>query len=177
MISEKMAKALNGQTNAELYSSYLYLAMSSHFAAGGFKGFAYWMKVQALEELYHAMKLFDYVQQRGGPAELDAVDKPPKQWSSPQDVFEHVFAHEQKVTGLINGLVAVAESEGDKEAADFLQWFVKEQEEEEESAGDALEKVKKAGDGDKLKKVDAELGGRTFKIPRDVTIKFRNPPG
>lgn len=174
MLKEKMEKALNGQVNAELYSSYLYLAMSSWLHAKGLAGSAYWMKVQALEELYHAMKLFDYINGRGGRALTAAIEAPPSSWDSPLAVFEAVLAHEKKVTGLIKGLVRTAEELGDGEAKTFLAWFVKEQEEEEESAGEILKKFRKAGAD--LSGPDGELGARTFKIPADAVIKFRNPP-
>ena len=122
MLSENMAKAINGQVNAELYSSYLYLSMSSYLSAQGLPGGSYWMKVQALEEAYHGVKLFDYIQARGGRALTEAIAKPPVEWDSPLAVFEAVLAHEKKVTGLINGLVKAAEDEGDQEAKDFLMW-------------------------------------------------------
>jgi ferritin len=174
MISERMASALNAQVNAELYSAYLYLSMGAYFESLGLAGFGYWMRVQALEETYHGVKLYDYVVSRGGRAVMEAIDKPQTEWESPVAAFENVLAHEKKVTGLINDLAKVAEEEKDGEASEFLKWFVKEQEEEEESAEEVLNLVREAGKD--LEKADSELAGRTFKIPKDIKIKFRNPP-
>jgi len=170
MLSEKMEKVLNDQVNAELYSSYLYLSMSNYFATGELPGCTYWMKVQALEELYHAMKINSYIQQRGGRAVAAAIDAPPDKWDSPVAVFENVLDHEKKVTGLIAGLVVTAEEEKDTVTKEFLQWFVDEQEEEEESAEEVLDLAKKD-----IKEADKKLSERTFKIPKDIEIKFREP--
>ena len=110
MLSEKMEKALNSQINAELYSAYMYLAMAAYFEQNNLSGFANWMRVQFQEEQMHAMKLFDYVFERGGKVTLTAIEAPPSQWKSPQDVFEATLEHEQKVTGLIDDLVRLARS-------------------------------------------------------------------
>ena len=105
MISTKIQDALNGQVNAELYSAYLYLSMSAYFESTDLKGFAGWMRVQFQEELFHATKLFDYINERGSKVRLMQIDAPPSEWDSPHAVFEATLAHEQKVTGLINELV------------------------------------------------------------------------
>ena len=162
-----MQEAMNGQLNSELYSSYLYLSMSAFFESKEHKGMANWMRVQAQEELAHAIRFFDFINGSGGLVVLTSVDAPPTKWASPQAVYEHVLAHERKVTGLINGLVTLADRENDRRAHEFLQWFVKEQEEEEESAEGALGKVRAAGDDPKaLKAVDSELGKRVFHPPK-----------
>ena len=101
MISNKMRDALNGQVNAEYYSSYLYLSMSAYFQSLNFKGFAHWMRVQAQEELGHSLKLYDYVVERGGRVTLKAIEAPPTEWASPLKAFEVAYEHERKVTGLI----------------------------------------------------------------------------
>ncbi len=126
MIKEKIQAALNEQLNAEMYSSYLYLSMSAYFESVALKGFANWMRVQTQEELIHAMKFYDFIQESGGKVILTAVDAPQIQWDSPLAAFEHVYQHEQKVTGLINNLVNLAVTEADHAANNFLHWFVTE---------------------------------------------------
>jgi len=163
MLSDKMEKALNGQLVAELYSAYLYLSMAAYFDAGKLPGFANWMRVQAQEEVSHGMIFYHYVNGSGGRVALGPIAGPPTAWDSPAAAFEQVLAHEQKVTGLINALVKLAAEEKDRATADFLQWFVEEQEEEEESAEAVLKKVK--GAGAELAGVDGELGQREFKPP------------
>ncbi len=166
MLSEKMQKALNGQFNAELYSGYLYLAMAAYYEDSDLPGFANWMRVQAQEELSHGMKIYDYIVQRGGRVLLDTIEKPPLEWDSPLAVSEHVLEHEQKVTGLINELVNLALEEKDHATNNFLQWFVAEQVEEEESAGGVLQKVRMASDSPSgLLMVDSELALRVFNPP------------
>lgn len=163
MLSDKMQRALNGQLVAELYSAYLYLSMAAYFDAADLPGFANWMRVQAREELTHGMKFYVYVNEQDGRVALGPIEGPPTEWASPAAAFEHVLAHEQKVTALINDLVKLAAEETDRATGDFLQWFVKEQIEEEESAEAVLRKVKAAGD--ELAAVDGELGERVFKPP------------
>jgi ferritin len=166
MIKEKIEKALNSQLNAELYSSYLYLSMSSYFSSLNLSGFANWMRVQAQEELVHAIKFYDYITERGGRALLTAIEAPPVQWDSPLKAFENVYTHEQKVTGLINDLVNVAVSEKDHATTAFLQWFVTEQVEEESSADAVVQKLKLVGDqGSGLLLIDQEMGQRVFTPP------------
>ena len=166
MIKERMQDALNAQINAELYSSYLYLAMSAYFESLNLKGFANWMKVQAQEELVHAAKFFAYVNTRGGRVLLKGIDAPPSQWASPLAAFEQVLEHETRVTGLINDLVKLSVSEGDPATQSFLQWFVNEQVEEEESATNVINELKLAGEkGPGLFMVDRELATRTFIYP------------
>lgn len=163
MIKEKIQDALNEQLNAELYSSYLYLSMSAYFESIALKGFANWMRIQAQEELAHAMKFHDFLQERGGRVILNAVDAPQTQWDSPLAAFEHVYQHEQKVTDLINNLVNLAISEADHAANNFLQWFVAEQVEEESSADEIVQKMKLLGDDrSALFFLDQELGKRVF---------------
>jgi ferritin len=166
MLSKNMEKALNEQVNWELYSSYFYLSMSSYFASISLAGCANWMRVQAQEELFHAMKIYDYINERGGRAILEAIAKPPFEWKSPLHVFEEVMSHEQKVTGLINGLVNLALDERDHATNNFLQWFVAEQVEEESSAASVMEKFKLIGkDKSGLFAIDLELAKRVFTPP------------
>jgi ferritin len=162
MLSDKMQDALNGQLNAELYSSYLYLSMNSYFKSINLDGFANWMYYQAQEELTHSMKFYDFIIQRGGKVKLQQVDAPPTDWDSPLAVFEATLAHEQKVTGLINELVELALSEHDHATNIFLQWFVSEQVEEEESVGGVLEQLKLMGEAKGgLFMIDRELAKRS----------------
>ena len=146
MLTEKIQKALNSQLNAELYSSYLYLAMNAYFKSLNLDGFASWMYYQAQEELMHSMKFYDFITQRGGKVELMEIKAPPAAWDSPLAVFEATLLHEQKVTGLINDLVDVALEQRDHATQIFLQWFVSEQVEEEESVSGVLEKLKLMGE-------------------------------
>ena len=162
MLSKKMLDALNAQINAELYSSYLYLAMAAQFEADNLKGFGRWMQVQAQEEHAHAMKMYSYVNSRGGRVTLTQIAAPPAKWASPLAAFEAVLKHEQKVTKAIGKLVEVARADVDNATEVFLQWFVTEQVEEEASAGDVVEKlrmIKGAPQG--LLMLDGMLGGRT----------------
>ncbi len=142
MISKEMEKAINEQIRAELYSSYLYLSMAAHFEADNLRGFAHWMRRQAEEERGHAMKFFDYLVERGGRVELMAIDAPRTSWSSPEEIFQEVLAHERKVTSLINGLYEKALAEKDYPSQIMLQWFISEQVEEEASAEEVLQKIK-----------------------------------
>jgi ferritin len=176
MIPEKMQKALNEQVNAELYSSYLYLSMSAYLQSINLAGFASWMKAQALEEMYHAMKIYKFIEERQGRVTLGAIDKPPVEWESPLKVFEEAYAHEQKVTGLINNLVNLAIEEKDHASNNFLQWFVAEQVEEEDTADGVVQKLKLAGDGNGLFLLDQEMGQRIFTIAPDVKLNIVTAP-
>ena len=171
MLSEKMNEALNVQANRELYSSYLYLSMSYYFESTSRPGFASWMRAQAAEELVHTMKMLDYVAKSGGRARMMAVEAPQLSWDSPLQAFQHVWDHERAVTGLIHALVGVAESESDQATKSFLQWYVEEQVEEEESSDNVLKRVQAAGsDSAALKAADSELGQRRFRFPRGFEI-------
>ena len=162
MLSEKIQDALNGQLNAELYSSYLYLSMHAYFKSVNLDGFANWMYYQAQEELTHTMKFYDFINQRGGKVKLLPVEAPPNEWGSPLVVFTATLEHEQKVTGLINELVDLALAERDHATNIFLQWFVSEQVEEEESVGGVLEQLKLMGEAKGgLFMIDRELAKRS----------------
>jgi len=166
MLSEKMQEVLNGQLNAELYSAYLYLSMSAYFQSLDLAGFANWMRVQTQEELVHAMKFHDYINERGGRVLLRSIESPPTEWMSPLAVFEYAYQHEQKVTGLINNLVDLSMEVKDHATHNFLQWFVSEQVEEEASANDVVRKLKlmgKAAGG--MFMIDRELAQRVFTAP------------
>jgi ferritin len=166
MISKKMEDALNGQVNAELYSAYLYLSMESYFKSKNMNGFANWMRVQTQEEMSHVMKIYEFIDERGGRIVLKAIEGPPTQWDSPLATFEAIYKHEQKVTGLINDLVDLAIAEKDHATNSFLQWFVNEQVEEESSADQVVQQLKmmqNAPGG--IFMFDRELGQRVFTPP------------
>jgi len=166
MISKKMQDALSGQINAELYSAYLYLSMEAYFQSLNLAGFANWMRVQTQEELMHAMKIYDFVNERAGRVLLKSIAQPPTEWESAPAVFEAVLKHEQKVTGLINDLVNLAVDEKDHATNSFLQWFVNEQVEEEDSAGKVLGQLKLVKDSPQaVFMMDKEMGQRVFTPP------------
>lgn len=162
-ISEKMVDALNEQLNAEIYSAYLYLSMAAYFESIGLKGFANWMRVQWQEELQHAMKIFDFINERGGRVKLYSVQEPQFDWTSPLAAFEHVYEHEVNVTKRIHDLVEMAMTEKDFATYNFLQWFVAEQVEEEASALEIVEKLRLIGEDKRgLLFIDKELAARRF---------------
>ncbi|MGC8786880.1 MAG: ferritin [Anaerolineae bacterium] len=161
MLSKKLQDALNEQIKNELYSGYLYLAMSAYFEANNLPGFARWMRVQAGEEQAHALRFFDFIVERGGRVVLQAIDQPPVEFSSPLAVFEATLEHEKKVTGLINRLYELAVAEKDYPAQVMLQWFINEQTEEEKNAAQIVETLKMIGEkGQALIMLDRELGQR-----------------
>ncbi len=166
MIGEKMQSAINKQINAELYSSYLYLSMSAYFSTENLAGFANWMRIQAQEELMHAMKFFDFINERGGKVTVEKIDQPAVKWESAKAVFQNVLDHEIHVTQLINNLVNLAIEEKDHASNIFLQWFITEQIEEEASAEEVLNKLKMIGtDVTALYMLDKELAARVFTPP------------
>jgi ferritin len=161
MISKAVEKAFNEQFKKELFSSYLYLAMSAHFAENNLAGFAHWLRGQSKEELEHAMKFFDYILERGGSVELQAVDQPPSNWKSYLDAFTQVLEHEQMVTASINNLFEIAGQEKDYAAQIFLQWFITEQVEEEKNATDIVANLKLIdAHGTAVLMLDRQLGKR-----------------
>jgi ferritin len=161
-----MEKALNEQINAELYSSYLYLAMSAHFGDENLNGFANWMRIQAQEELMHAMKFFDHIAERDGQVKLQTIKGPEGTWKSPQEIFEAAFELEKYITGRINDLVTLAIKENDHATNNFLQWFVAEQVEEEASANGIVQQLKLIGkNSGGIFHLDMELGKRSFTAP------------
>lgn len=163
MLSKKMQEELNKQINAEMYSAYLYLAMSAYFEDRNLSGFANWMYIQAQEEMTHAMKIYRYVFERGGRVYLQPIEGPPKEWDDAVKVAEEVYAHEQKVTGMIHNLVNLAREEKDHGTDNMLQWFVSEQVEEEANADELLQQLKMVGGkGQGLLMLDRELSRRQF---------------
>jgi ferritin len=163
MLKKKMLKALNDQINAEQYSALLYLSMSAWFEEKGLPGFANWMYVQYQEELTHANKIFKYVIERSGRVELKDIKQMPTEFKDVTEVVEKTLEHEQKVTGMIDNLVDIADEERDHATHSFLQWFVDEQVEEEANVTEILDNLKLIeGKGNGIFMLDRELRQRTF---------------
>jgi len=163
VLSEKMVEALNKQVNREIYSAYLYLSMSAYSTFKGLKGFANWFMVQYQEEIMHALKIYDYINDQGGQVKLMAVEQPPTDFGSPLEMFEKTLKHEKFVTKCINNLVNLAVEEKDHATNIFLQWFVTEQIEEEANDNDIIAKLKLVGkEGNGLFMIDKELATRVF---------------
>ena len=160
-MNAKVLELMNEQIKHELYSAYFYLSMSAHCEAANLPGFASWLKFQAKEEQGHAMKFYEYLLERGEKVVLKAIEQPPVEFTSPKDIFEKVYAHEQKVTALINGIYVKALEVGDVASQIFLQWFVSEQVEEERNASSILDMVTKLGSSvGGLYQLDHQLGKR-----------------
>lgn len=160
-LGKKLEQAINDQIQAEIYSAYLYLAMSAYCEDISMPGYAHWLRVQSEEEIEHAMKFFHYVNERGGRVILQAIQQPEAEFDSPLDVAKQTYEHEQKVTSLIHDLYALAVEEKDYAAQVFLQWYIDEQVEEEDSATrlvEMFEMVKDSPNG--LLMLDQKLGAR-----------------
>lgn len=166
MINEKLEKAFNDQINKELYSEYLYLAMKVYFQKLNLQGFVNWFDVQVQEEHAHAMGMLNYLDERGGDCVLEAIDKPVIEGKTILEVFEQVLKHEEYVTSRINHLADVAEEVKDRAALHFLEWYLKEQVEEEASVNSVLATLRLIGDDKKaLLMFDKDLATRTFNPP------------
>ena len=164
MLNKRLEIELNKQVNAELYSAYLYLSMSSYLASMNLNGFSNWMKIQFEEEQAHGMKIFQYILDRGGSVILDKIEAPKTSWDGIIDIFEEVLAHEQKITALINDLINVAYEEKDHATVAELQWFVTEQVEEEAGVSDIIDQLNMIeGKGAGLFMLDREMKQITFK--------------
>jgi len=166
MINKKLEDQINHQINRELYSEYLYLSMAAYLEDKGLAGMANFMVVQAQEEHFHAMKFFNYLNERGGRVVLGAIEQPPVEFNSPQAVFEESLAHEKIVTGLINKLMDLAIEVNDHASRSFLNWYVDEQVEEEDSFQKIIDQLKLVGgEGHGLLMLDKELSARVFTPP------------
>lgn len=161
MLSGPMQDAFNEQIKNEFYSAYIYLSMAAYFDDANLPGMASWMRVQAREEAVHAIKIFDHLLDRGTRVKLRGIPQPPVDFASPRDVFEQAYKHEQTVTQAIHDLYAKAVQEKDFASSVFLDWFVKEQVEEEKTALVIAEHLKMvAEDRPGLLMLDRELGQR-----------------
>lgn len=161
MISKKLQDAINAQVNKELFSAYLYAAMSAKATEMNYRGTAKWMMVQAKEEMGHAMKFLHYLQEQGATVALKAIEQPPARFSSVLDMFEKTLAHEKSITASINGLMDIAVKEKDYASSGVLQWFVTEQVEEEANASEIVAQLKMIGDkSSAVFMIDHHLGKR-----------------
>ena len=166
MISDKVKEILNEQINKEFYSAYLYLAMSAYFDDKGLYGFANWTKVQAKEEVDHGMIIFDYMNDRDCAVHLKQIDVPDTDFSSPIQVFEKILKHERYVTSSIESIANLSIDECDLATRNFINWYLKEQVEEEANVGGVLAQLKMIGnDKHALYALDKELAARTFVQP------------
>ena len=162
----KVHELLNDQINKELYSAYLYLDIANYYSAKGLDGFSNWYEIQAKEEQDHAMLFYHYLQNNGQAVTLKAVDKPDKTFTGLVDPLKAALAHEQYVTSLINTIYAAAQSVNDFRTVQFLDWFVKEQGEEEKNSSDQITKMELFGSDPKgLYMLNSELQGRTYSAP------------
>ncbi len=165
-MDKKLYEAIEEQINFELYSSYLYLSMSSFIAQENWKGFTNWFRIQAQEERAHAETLFDYLIERGQLVHLKQIDEPKHEWNNILEMVEEVLAHEKEVTRRINEIINIAQDTRDHAAYDLLMLFVKEQVEEENAANDILTSVKRIGaDVSALYMLDGQLATRVFTHP------------
>ncbi len=166
MLSDNLLKNLNDQVNFEFYSSYTYLAMAAYAESVDLSGIANFFRVQAQEELFHAMKLYDYIFQKNGVVELEKIDKPEGKYESIIDVFETGYNHEQLVTSRIYKLADIASEEKEHATMSLLRWFIDEQVEEENTFNTLLKKIKRAEDNPAaLYMLDEELATRVFTPP------------
>lgn len=166
MLNEKIADLLNQQINKEFYSAYLYLDFSNYFYDEGLDGFGNWYKIQAQEERDHAMLILRYMQMNGMKVTLEAIDKPSVELKSHLEVLQAGYSHEKYVTGLINNIYAAAHDVNDFRTTQFLDWFIKEQGEEEENADNLVKKYKLFGeDARSLYMLDNELKARVYSAP------------
>ncbi len=165
-MDKKLYEAIEEQINFELYSSYIYLSMSSYIAQENWKGFTNWFRIQSQEERAHAEVLFDYLIERGQIVNLKQIDEPKHTWNNLQEMMEQVLSHEKEVTRRINEIINIAQDCRDHAAYDLLMLFVKEQIEEENSASEMLTSVKRTADNiSALYMLDAELSARVFSFP------------
>ena len=170
MLNKKMAQSFNEQMNRELYSAYLYMSMSTQCNTMGLKGFANWFMVQYHEEMFHAMKIFEYIQRQGETVSLKAIQEPPASFKSLLDMFEQTLAHERFITQSINDLMELAISKKDHASQIFLEWYVTEQVEEEENDNDIIAQLKLIKDNVQgLMMLDRELAARATTVPTDFS--------
>ena len=166
MLTERMQDALNDQFNFEMYSANVYLSMAAWFDAQSLPGMANWMKVQYQEEMFHAMKFYNFINERGGHVKLQQLPEPQYEWENPLAVFQSSLNHEQVVTTRINNLVSTAHEAKDHATINFLQWFIGEQVEEEANVDTIVNQMKlMEGAPGGLFMMDRELSTRTFTPP------------
>lgn len=167
---EDLERMMNEQLNFELYSAYIYYSMANFFEFKNLSGAAHWMRTQVLEETSHAAKFASFINERGGRVKLDKIDAPQLDWESPLAVFENAYHHETIVSGRINKIMDLALEKSDHAAANFLQWFVAEQVEEEASTDAVVQQLKLVENSQGgLFMLDKELGSRPVTLPPELT--------
>lgn len=165
-MDKKVAGLLNEQINKELYSAYLYLDMANFYSGKGLDGFANWYEIQAKEEQDHAMLIYQYLHNNNEKVTLEAIAKPDKTYTTLLDPLTAGLAHEQYVTSLINTIYAAAQEVNDFRTTQFLDWFIKEQGEEEKNSSDQITKMELFGeDARSLYMLNEELAGRVYSAP------------
>lgn len=170
MLNKRMEESLHEQMNRELYSAYLYMSMSSHCSSKGLKGFANWFMVQYHEEMFHAMKFYEYINLQGGNALLKGISEPPSSFESPLDMFNKTLQHEQFITKSINELMELAIAEKDHATQIILQWYVTEQVEEESNDNEIISQLKIIKDDPQgIMMLDRELAGRMTTVPTEFS--------
>lgn len=163
MLSNQLLDKLNDQMNFEFYSSQVYLAMAAYCASESYDGFANFFIVQAEEEKFHAMKIFNFINRMGKRAMISGMDNPVNEYGSLLDAFEHAYAHEQTVTKRIYELSDIALSNREHATMNFLKWFIDEQVEEESTFDGIIQKLRRIdNDSNAFYMLDAELAKRTF---------------
>ena len=166
MLNEKVAQLINEQVNKEFYSAYLYLDFANYYESKGLAGFANWYKIQAQEERDHAMLFIQYLQNNGERVTLESIDKPEAVLAGFEDPLKAGLEHEQYVTSLIHAIYDAAYAQKDFRTMQFLDWFVKEQGEEETNASDLVKKMELFGSDPKsLYMLDQEMGARVYSAP------------
>jgi len=161
MMTQKMQDAINKQINEEIFSAYLYLSMASWLESENFKGVSHWMNMQAQEEMLHAMKFVNFMQEKGAKVIYSQIAKPQTDWENLVNIFEDAYQHETLITSYIHDLVDLAAEERDHASSSLLRWYVDEQVEEEANAQEILDKLKLVGDnGAALFMIDSELSQR-----------------
>lgn len=165
-MNEKVSALLNEQVNKEFYSAYLYLDMANFYTQKGLDGFANWYEIQAKEEQDHAMLMYQYLQNNGEKVTLEAIAKPDKQFETLMDPLTAGLEHEKYVTSLINNIYAAAVEVNDYRTTQFLDWFIKEQGEEEKNSMDLITKMELFGDDARsLYMLNSELAARAYSAP------------
>ena len=169
MLNERIENILNEQINKEFYSAYLYLAMSAYFNENAYFGLANWTRVQAREEVDHAMILFDHILSRNGSVRLKQIDTPEYKAGEPIEIFQQAYDHEVSVSRAIDEIAKMAQEENDYTTRNFINWFLKEQIEEEEQTLDIVNELKIYGnDRGALYHIDENLGRRVYEPPAGV---------
>jgi ferritin len=170
MISKRMTDRINEQINKEMYSAYLYLAMSARMNEAGFKGVGNWFMIQYHEEMFHAIKFFNYLQDQGASVQLKQIAVPDFKETTVKDLFQHVLEHEKAVTKSIHEIMALAVEESDYATQVLDQWDVSEQIEEEKNANEILQSIVLLGNTpQRVFLLNIELGKRKLGVPSNFT--------